>query len=95
MKKTKGSNSDLFVSLTFALLFIMGGIIMITKDLVAFGLNSRTQMPSGFGGHLLILIGSIFLVVSYYCLSPFGKIRRFFEGGIEKGKKNKKDNSKN
>lgn len=90
----KGSKGDFIGSLAYALLFIIGGIIMIAKDLVAFGVNSRTQMLSGFGGHLLILIGSIFMVVAYYSLSPFSRIRRFFEGGLENEKKNKKDKSK-
>ena len=88
----KSSKTDLFVFLTLALQFIIGGIIMLSKDLVAVGVNSRTLSVSGFGGHLLILIGCIFLIVAYYTLSPFSKIRRFIEGGIGKGKGN---NTKN
>jgi hypothetical protein len=89
----KSSKPDLFVFLTLALQCIIGGIIMISKDLVAVGVNSRTLSVSGFGGHLLILGGCIFLVVAYYTLSPFSKIRSYFEGGTKKGK-NTKNKSK-
>jgi hypothetical protein len=68
------------VGFFFAIVFIVAGITMISKNLVAAGVNSRTQSLSGFGGHLLILIGFIFLVVGYYGLSPYSKVRQFFEG---------------
>lgn len=89
----KGSKGYI-IPLAYAALFIIGGIFMIVKNLVAFGVNSRTLSPSGFGGHLLILIGCIFLVVAYYSLSPFSKVRRFFEGDSGKEKRNKKDSKK-
>ena len=54
--------------------FFMGAR-MIANGLVAMGVNSRTKMISGFGGHLSILIGIIGLVVTYYSISPFSKLR--------------------
>ena len=77
-----------------AIYFIAGGVIMLRDDLVAFGVNSRTLSSSGFGGHLLILAGLIFLVVAYFSLSPFGKIRRFFERGLRKGANKRKKTEK-
>lgn len=80
----------------FAVFFIGCGIAMIVKDLAAIGINSRTQSLSGFGGQLLILIGFIFLVVGYYGLSPYSKVRQFFEGGYirKKESREKKDTAK-
>lgn len=75
-------------TLILSLLFIAMGVTMIAKNLVAVGINSRTLQPSGFGGALLILIGIIFLIVSYFSLSPFSKIRQFFEGKVGKGENN-------
>ncbi|RIJ42476.1 hypothetical protein D1627_00990 [Pontibacter oryzae] len=80
-------------SFIMAIVFIIWGIKMIVYKLVAIGVNSRTLSPSGFGGELLILIGLIFLVVAYYSLSPFSKIRQFFEGDF-KNRNKKKDNKK-
>lgn len=48
---------------------------MIVNNLSVYGLNLRTHVVSGFGGHLLILIGVISLIVTYYSFSPFSKIR--------------------
>ncbi len=85
MKKKEEGNISKIGGFLLAIYFIAGGLIMLRDDLVAFSVNSRTLSPSGFGGHLLILVGLIFLVVAYFSLSPFGKIRRFFEGDERKG----------
>jgi len=66
---------------------------MMVYKLVAVGVNSRTLSPSGVGGELLILVGLIFLVVAYYSLSPFSKIRQFLEGDL-KNRNKKKGNEK-
>ncbi len=47
--------------------------------MVAVGINSRTLQRSGLGGGLLIFVGLIFLIVTYYSFSPFGKIRNLFQ----------------
>lgn len=72
----KDSNKNLYVYplIVSILLFILGGI-MIVNNLSVYGLNLRTHVVSGFGGHLLILIGVISLIVTYYSFSPFSKIR--------------------
>ena len=68
-----------YIGFFFAIFFIICGIIMLSKDLVGIGINSRTQSFSAVGGPLFILIGFIFLAVGYYGLSPYSRIRRFFE----------------
>lgn len=85
-------NSDFFKALptlSLAILFVTLGIIMAIKNQVVVGINSRTMQFSAVGGYLLIFVGIIFLAVSYFSLSPFGKIRRFFEGVAKKHGKNK------
>ena len=62
-----------------AILFIVWGIIMLVNDWVGVGAHYLTQQPTAGGGWLLILIGVILLVISYSSLSPFSKIRKFFE----------------
>lgn len=79
--------SDVLPTLVFAIGFITWGVVMIVKDQVAVGTNSRTLQTTGFGGHLLILIGVVFLYVTYFALSPYSRIRRFFEEGWKKKKK--------
>ncbi|SMD45744.1 hypothetical protein SAMN00777080_4409 [Aquiflexum balticum DSM 16537] len=71
----KKQNILFIFPLVLSVLFILLGGVMIVKDLAAYGVNSRTLKLSGLGGHLLILIGIIFLVVTYYSLSPFSWIR--------------------
>ena len=77
--KVKTKFMDVFPTLFLALVFIVTGVVMIVNDLVAVGINSRTLQRSGLGGWLLIFIGFIFLVVTYYSFSPFSKIRNLFE----------------
>ncbi|MEM9832382.1 MAG: hypothetical protein AAF944_17250 [Bacteroidota bacterium] len=86
--KSKGNFESILVSLGFSLFFLVVGVKMIVEDKVAFGYN-RALQPSGYGGHLLIIAGIIFLVVTYFSLSPFSKFRQFFEGKPEVKKKNK------
>ena len=86
--KSKGNLESILVSLGFSLFFLVVGIKMIVEDKVAVGYN-RALQPSGFGGHLLILAGIISLVVTYFSLSPFGKVRQFFEGRVRVKKKDK------
>lgn len=60
---------------------------MIAKNLYAYNVRARYGSYSATGGHLIILVGIIFLIVSYFSLSPFSKIRKFFEGGVKRSKK--------
>ena len=73
----KKKNNLFIFPLILSVLFVLLGSAMLTKELTAYGFNTRTLKLSGLGGHLLILIGIIFLIVSYYSLSPFGRIRNF------------------
>ncbi|WP_017734088.1 hypothetical protein [Nafulsella turpanensis] len=68
-----------YTGFIFAIVFLALGIGMISQDMVAIGVNSRTHSLSGFGGSLLIFVGIIFLVVGYYGLSPFSHLRRIIE----------------
>lgn len=78
---------DTIASFLLGAISIVTGVVMVINHIVVAGINSRTLQYSGFGGYLLILVGVIFLIVSYYSLSPFSKIRRFFN-------KNKKGSRK-
>ena len=75
--------------LSISLFFLFFGGYLLFNDLLAVGRNSRTLGFSVFGGHLMILVGLIFLVITYFCLSPFNKIREFFEGKNNHFKKKK------
>ncbi len=88
-KKLKITNL-IILPLIFSTLFILIGVGMIVKGLVGYGINSRTLMVSGFGGHLLILIGIIFLIVTYFSLSPYSKIRNIDLNFLFKKKELKK-----
>lgn len=86
----KKSNSLYIFPLAVSVLFILMGGAMIVKGLVAYGVNSRTLKMSGLGGHLFILVGVIFLIVTYYSLSPFSRIRNInFNFFKRKRKKNR------
>lgn len=71
----KGSNHLFIILLTVSILLLLTGGVMLVNNLSVYGINRRTLMVSGYGGHLIILIGIISLIVTYYSLSPFSKIR--------------------
>lgn len=87
--KRKDDNIGTISLFLIAIFLIIWGVKMVVKNLVAVGVNSRTLSLSGFGGEYLILFGLIFLVVSYYSLSPLGKIRQFLEGNLNNRRKSK------
>ena len=89
--KHKTKFMDVFPTLLFALIFIAAGVVMIVNKLVAVGINSRTLQRSGLGGWLLIFIGLISLVVTYYSFSPFSKVRNLFEHRKKKTRNQKKE----
>ncbi|WP_188500032.1 hypothetical protein [Pontibacter amylolyticus] len=84
--KFKTNKSDFINTLIAAIVLLVSGVWMILTDKVAVGVHSKTLSVSGYGGHLLILVSLIFFYVAYHCLSPFSKIRRFFEGRRRKKK---------
>jgi len=85
--KSKSKIGDKLAILTLSILFIGGGIVMIAKNLIGVGINSRTLHVSAINGYVLVFIGVIFLLVAYYSLSPFGKIRGFIEKAFRRTKK--------
>ncbi|KYG80740.1 hypothetical protein AWN68_16665 [Roseivirga echinicomitans] len=52
---------------------------MIINNKVGIGTHRLTQQQTGSGGELLILIGILFLVVTYFTLPPFSLIRKFID----------------
>jgi hypothetical protein len=90
MSKT-GSNQIFIILLTVSILLLLTGGVMLVDNLLVYGINRRTLMVSGYGGHLIIMIGIISLIVTYYSLSPFSKIRNvhfnFFKKNRKGGKK--------
>ena len=85
---SKKNFNHLFLTLlTVSILLLLTGGVMLVKNLSVYGINRRTLMVSGYGGHLIILIGIIFLIVSYHSLSPFSKVRNI-DFNLFKRKKN-------
>lgn len=78
MTKEKISSTTLSV-LLFALFFTVWGITMLVRDIQVIGYRARYGQYSVLGGPILILIGAIFWYVTYQTLSPFSRIRQFFE----------------
>ncbi len=74
----------------FSLLWIIYGINFLIEDKAIIG-RHRDLSINIIGGWLLLLIGIIFLYVTYHSLSPFGRFRRFIEGGKTKKKTGKRD----
>lgn len=61
-------------------LLLVAGIIMLVFDITKVGNHYLTQQQSAVGGFFVIFISIIILVIGYFCLSPFSKLREFFEG---------------
>ena len=83
--KLKGG--DYFV-LAISLFFLTIGIRMLVKNIVTVG-KSWNMEGSVLGGPIFIFLGLIFLFVFYTSLSPFSRIRQFFEGRTSKNQKTK------
>ena len=73
-----------------AIISISFGIWMIYNDKVGIGTHGLSQQQTGSGGELLILIGILFLVVTYFTLSPFSLIRKFIDKLFSRKKRNSK-----
>jgi hypothetical protein len=71
----KGSNHLFIILLTVSILILLTGGVMLVNHLSVYGINRRTLMVSGYSGHLIILVGIISLIVTYYSASPFSKVR--------------------
>lgn len=84
MKESKWS---FMPTLLLSMLLIIPGVIMIIKKMVGVGFRAMYAKNSGAGGELFIFVGIIFLVVTYFSISPFSKLRQFFEGSTRRKKK--------
>ena len=80
-----------FSGLLLGLVFVIWGLIMIIKNLYGSGISRRFMSYTATGGELFVFIGIIFLIFSYFSISPFSKFRKFIEGPLRK----KKSKSKN
>ena len=56
-----------------SLLFIGAGLYLLTNKLVIVGTDARYPQPTANGGE-------IFLLVTYFSLSPFSRARQWIEG---------------
>tara|TARA_R100000005_G_scaffold94915_1_gene74477 strand:- start:604 stop:876 length:273 start_codon:yes stop_codon:yes gene_type:complete len=88
--KVKG---DIWTSIAVflgAIICFSFGLWMIINDKVGIGTHRLTQQPTGSGGELLILIGILFLVVTYFTLHPFSLIRKFIDNLFSRKKRKTK-----
>jgi hypothetical protein len=83
----RGNKSGLFY-LAIGFLFVLAGILMLVFDIVKVGKHYLTQQQGTIGGTIIIFLGLLTFLIGYFNLSPFSKIREFFEGG-RKSKKRK------
>jgi hypothetical protein len=67
-------------TLMLSILFIGFGLYLTINSLIVVGTFSRTMQPTAKGGGIYILVGLIFLVVTYFSISPFSRVRQFIEG---------------
>jgi|GEM_PF-3402733 len=79
MKNYKG-NGLVFLFLITGVLLISTGALMLFFDIVNVGRSLLTQQQGTIGGTIVIFAGLLILIVGYFSLSPFSKIREFFEG---------------
>lgn len=66
---------------------VLLGLLMVINKLSIVGLDYYTKLGNVTSGYFLIIIGIVIVAVGYYSLSPFGKIRKFFEEGKPKRKR--------
>lgn len=79
LKKDKDHIWGIIGATIFSIFLIGWGIYMLVSGKYAKGYDHYVQQETGAGGEYYILIGVILIVITYFTLSPFGKIRRFFD----------------
>ncbi|WKV11493.1 hypothetical protein [Marivirga harenae] len=77
MSRNKFSGAIYFI---IGSLLLVAGIIMLVFDITKVGNHYLTQQQSAVGGFFVIFVSLIILIIGYFCLSPFSKIREFIEG---------------
>jgi hypothetical protein len=70
----------------FGFLSLVTGIIMLVFDTTKVGQHYLTLHQTAVGGYFVIFVSIVLLLVGYFCLSPFSKIREFIEGTGKKRK---------
>ncbi len=71
----------------FGSLLFIAGIIMLIFDINKLGKHYLTQQQTSVGGYFVIFVSLVSIIIGYFSLSPFNKIREYIEGT---GKKNTK-----
>lgn len=84
MKKHKKSKDldrkyGMATILLSGLVLIGWGIYRVIYNVVGAGFNGQTQELSAAGGEYLILMGAVCIIVWYFSLSPFSKIKQLFK----------------
>jgi succinate-acetate transporter protein len=72
-----------FPVFSVAIAFLLGGLKLLLTGNAILG-EHRDKSLNVIGGWLLILVSLICLYTTYHSLSPYGKIRSFFEGRVER-----------
>jgi hypothetical protein len=67
-------------TLTLSLLFIGVGLYLLIGNLIIVGTDARYPQPTANGGEMFLIVGLIFLIVTYFSLSPFSRLRQCIEG---------------
>lgn len=68
------------VTIITGLIIILFGALISLSNIYGTGKHYLTQQHMIYGGGYLIVLGSVLLISGYFSLSPFSKIREFFEG---------------
>lgn len=72
----------IFYSTLGLILFALGILLEINSGVVA-ARNNFFQQPTAYGSWLLYFGGIVFLIVGYYSLSPFSRIRKNVDRAIQ------------
>ncbi len=75
-----------FIYFLMGSLLLIAGILMLAYDIHKVGQHYLTQQQTAVGGLFVIFVSLVILLVGYFSLSPFSKLREFFEGTSSKRK---------
>src|SRR5688572_12700589 len=67
-------------TLILSLLFIGVGLYLLMGNLIVVGTDARYPQATANGGEIFLIVGLIFLIVTYFTLSPFSRLRQLIEG---------------
>ena len=79
-KQKEGRIWTTLAMLLLSLSFIGVGLYLLINNLIIVGTDARYPQPTANGGGLFLVVGLIFLIVTYFNLSPFSRVRKLIEG---------------